>query len=41
MTENERRALGQSRRFVFENLVNGVPPEKIGADGHAGSDQGR
>lgn len=32
MPEDERRALGLSRRLVFENQCNGVPDEKIGAD---------
>lgn len=32
MTEDERRRLGQARRLVFQNLANGVSPEKIGAD---------
>jgi len=32
MTEEERRALGQTRRLVFQNLANGVPAEQIGAD---------
>lgn len=30
MTEDERRRLGQTRRLVFQNLANGVAPEKIG-----------
>lgn len=30
MTEDERRRLGQTRRLVFQNLANGVSPEKIG-----------
>lgn len=32
MTEDERRAQGRARRLVFQNLANGVPAEKIGAD---------
>lgn len=32
MTEDERRALGLTRRLVFENLCNGVPAEKVGED---------
>lgn len=32
MTEEERRALGHRRRLVFQNMANGVPIEKIGAD---------
>lgn len=32
MTEDERRRLGQSRRFAFENLANGVPEAKICED---------
>lgn len=32
MTEEERRALGNRRRLVFQNMANGVPVEKIGAD---------
>lgn len=32
MTEDERRATGRGRRLVFQNLANGVPPEKIGED---------
>lgn len=32
MTEEERRALGKSRRLVFQNVANGVPPERVGAD---------
>jgi hypothetical protein len=30
MTEEERRRLGQTRRLVFQNLANGVSPEKVG-----------
>lgn len=30
MTEEERRRLGQMRRMVFQNLANGVSPEKVG-----------
>jgi hypothetical protein len=30
--EEERRRLGLSRRLAFQNLANGVPPEKIAAD---------
>lgn len=30
MTEDERRRLGNVRRLVFQNLANGVSPEKIG-----------
>lgn len=30
MTDEERRRLGQSRRLVFQNLANGVAPEKVG-----------
>lgn len=29
MTEDERRALGQTRRLVFQNLANGVLTEQI------------
>jgi hypothetical protein len=29
MTEAERRALGQSRRLVFQNIANGVPTEQV------------
>jgi len=29
MTEDERRALGQTRRLVFQNLANGVPAPQI------------
>jgi len=29
MTEAERRALGQTRRLVFQNIANGVPPEQV------------
>jgi hypothetical protein len=29
MTEDERRALGQTRRLVFQNLANGVPEEHV------------
>jgi len=29
MTEPERRALGQRRRLIFQNLANGVPTEQI------------
>ena len=29
MTEDERRALGRTRRLVFQNLANGVPEEQI------------
>jgi hypothetical protein len=31
MTEAERRALGQTRRLVFQNIANGVPPERLRA----------
>lgn len=30
MTEEERRRLGQMRRMVFQNLANGISPEKVG-----------
>ena len=30
MTEDERRALGQTRRLAFANTANGVPAEQIG-----------
>ena len=29
MTEDERRALGRTRRLVFQNIANGVPVEQI------------
>ena len=29
MTDEERRRLGQMRRMVFQNLANGVSPEKV------------
>lgn len=29
MTPEERRALGQTRRLVFQNVANGVPVERI------------
>ncbi len=29
MTEAERRALGQTRRLVFQNIANGVPAEQV------------
>jgi hypothetical protein len=29
MTEDERRALGATRRLVFQNLANGVPAERV------------
>lgn len=29
MTEDERRALGKTRRLVFQNLANGVPAEQV------------
>jgi len=32
MTEDERRRLGQIRRLAFQNLANGVPPEKVAAN---------
>lgn len=32
MTEDERRALGLSRRLVFQNVANGVPVERVMAD---------
>ncbi|CAN5577423.1 hypothetical protein BH10PSE14_BH10PSE14_06770 [soil metagenome] len=32
MTEDERRARGQTRRLVFENMCNGVPDEKLRED---------
>ena len=32
MTESERRAAGNTRRCVFQNLANGIPPEKVGED---------
>jgi len=32
MSEQERRRLGATRRLVFQNTANGVPPERIGAD---------
>jgi hypothetical protein len=31
-TEDERRALGRTRRLVFQNLANGVPPERVRQD---------
>lgn len=31
MTEEERRRLGQTRRHVFQNLANGVAPDRVGA----------
>lgn len=32
MTEEERRALGRTRRLVFQNIANGVPVERVGED---------
>ena len=32
MTEGERRALGNTRRLVFQNLANGVPADRIRED---------
>lgn len=32
MTEDERRALGQTRRLVFQNIANGVPGERVMVD---------
>jgi len=32
VTEDERRAKGRTRRLVFQNLANGVPPEKVRTD---------
>lgn len=29
MTEDERRALGATRRLAFQNVANGVPPEHV------------
>lgn len=29
MNEEERKRLGLTRRLVFQNLANGVPPEKV------------
>jgi hypothetical protein len=29
MTEDERRALGATRRLVFQNLANGVPAARV------------
>jgi hypothetical protein len=29
MTEDERRALGATRRLVFQNLANGVPAAHV------------
>jgi hypothetical protein len=34
MTEDERRALGQGRRLVFQNLANGVPEDRLREDLH-------
>jgi hypothetical protein len=32
MTEDERREVGRTRRLIFQNIANGVPPEKVGED---------
>jgi len=32
MTEEERRALGRTRRLVFQNVANGVFVERVGTD---------
>ncbi len=29
ITDDERRALGQTRRLVFQNIANGLPDEQI------------
>lgn len=30
LPDEDRRALGQTRRLVFQNVANNVPPERVG-----------